>query len=59
MLPSSELNDKFEKQEHAKLKYQTEMIKNKMSRNIIPMESFLYARSNKTAKILSNLKKHF
>ena len=59
MLPSSELNDKFEKQEHAKLKYQTEMIVNKKTKNIIPSESFTYKKSNETFKILNNLTKYF
>ena len=39
MLPSSELNDKFEKQQHAKFKYQTEMFENKKMRNVMPTES--------------------
>ena len=59
MLPSSELNDKFEKQQHAKLKYQTEMFENKKLKNVMPLESQIYHKSNKTSKILNNLDKYF
>ena len=61
MLPSSELNDKFEKQQHAKLKYQTEMFETKKKKlnSVIPLESQIYHKSNKTSKILNNLDKYF
>ena len=55
MLPSSELNDKFEKQQHAMMKYKTEMFEHTKTKNIIPMESFEYYRSSKTSKSLRNL----